>query len=239
MKFHPLLQVSLVLALGCALQAGLRAEEPAPNTLTAAEKAAGWKLLFDGKTTQGWRNLGKPTLTGTNGWVVQEGWLKKLPKIRGGDIVSVEAFDNFELNWEWSFPPKCNNGIKYFVNERRRGTPGPEFQMIDDALEKQPKHMTGSFYDVLPPKEHAPVRFAPEVNQARLVVRGNHVEHYLNGEKVLEYDCGSDEVKAALTKSKFKNAAGFGEKFQGPILLTDHSDECWFRSLKIRELPLH
>jgi Domain of Unknown Function (DUF1080) len=210
MKFHPLLQVSLVLALGCALQAGLRAEEPAPNTLTAAEKAAGWKLLFDGKTTQGWRNLG-----------------------------SVEAFDNFELNWEWSFPPKCNNGIKYFVNERRRGTPGPEFQMIDDALEKQPKHMTGSFYDVLPPKEHAPVRFAPEVNQARLVVRGNHVEHYLNGEKVLEYDCGSDEVKAALTKSKFKNAAGFGEKFQGPILLTDHSDECWFRSLKVRELPLN
>jgi len=237
MKLRHFLQTSLILALSCALPAALRAADAPPNTLTAAEKAAGWKLLFDGQTTQGWRNLGKPTLTGTNGWVVQDGWLKKLPKAKGGDIISVEAFDNFELSWEWSFPPKCNNGIKYFVNEKRPGTPGPEFQMIDDSTQKQRKYMTGSFYDVLPPKEHAPVRFAPEVNQARLVVQGNHVEHFLNGEQVLAYDCGSDEVKAGVAKSKFKNVAGFDQKLKGPILLTDHSDECWFRSLKIRGMP--
>lgn len=153
----------LALALGCTFLAPVRAaEDAAPNTLTDAEKTAGWKLLFDGQTTAGWRNLGKPTLTGTNGWVVQDGWLKKLPKARGGDIITLEQFENYEFTWEWRFPHKCNNGVKYLVTEQRGNTPGPEYQMIDDATLKQRKAMTASFYEVLPPKEHAPLRFAPE-----------------------------------------------------------------------------
>lgn len=228
--------ISILLALGCSIPA-LFAAEPAPNTLSESEKTAGWKLLFDGATTAGWHNFGKTNFTGTNGWVVQEGWLKKLPKRAGGDIVTAGQFDNYELAWEWQFPRRCNNGIKYFVTEKRDTAPGHEFQMIDDATQKQRKYMTGSFYDVLPPAQPAALRFAPESNQARLVVRGNHVEHWVNGLKVLEYECGSPAVKEGVAKSKFKNSPGFGDKVKGRILLTDHSDECWYRNVKIRELP--
>ncbi|MCX7872804.1 MAG: DUF1080 domain-containing protein, partial [Verrucomicrobiae bacterium] len=93
------------------------------------------------------------------------------------------------------------------------------------------------FYDVLPPKDHAPVKLAPEWNVSKIVVNGNHVEHWLNGEKTLEYECGSAELKKAIENSKFKDVKTFGDKIKGHIMLTDHSDECWFRNIKIRELP--
>ncbi|MCX7827052.1 MAG: DUF1080 domain-containing protein, partial [Verrucomicrobiae bacterium] len=155
----------------------------------------------------------------------------------GGPVGVSTTFDDFEFAWEWRLPQRANNGVKYFVTEARQGAPGHEYQMVDDATTKGPESMTGSFYAVLPRKDHKPIKFFPESNYSRIVVRGNHVEHWLNGEKVLEYECGSDEVKANVAKSKFKKTPGFGEKLKGHILLTDHTDECWFRNLKIRELP--
>ena len=111
--------------------------------------------------------------------------------------------------------------------------------MIDDASNPDAKvgshRATASFYDVLPPSDDKPLKAAGEWNQSRVLIQGNHVEHWLNGKKVLEYELGSDALKAAVAKSKFKNAPGFGEKIKGHIMLTDHGDECWFRNIKIKE----
>jgi hypothetical protein len=221
-----------LLAASLILPSAFAAE---PNTLTAEEKAAGWKLLFDGQTTAGWRSMKKTTFP-TTGWAVADGWLVKVAGQRGGDVISLEKYADFELTWEWRIPARANNGIKYMILEERGGI-GHEFQMIDDAIIKNPKQQTASFYDVLPPKPHQPVKLKPETNQSRLVVQGNHVEHWLNGEKVLEYDCGSAEVLKAVAASKFKTVKDFGQKVKGHILLTDHNDEAAFRNLKIRELP--
>ncbi|MBN2506506.1 MAG: DUF1080 domain-containing protein [Verrucomicrobia bacterium] len=227
--------VALCLELaGSALRAADDAGPP-PNTLTPAEQAAGWRLLFDGQSPAHWRAFGKPGFP-AQGWVVENGWLKKVAGIRGGDIITRETFTDFEFAWEWRFPARANNGVKYFVVEKR-GAVGHEYQMIDDSGRGPSKGGTASFYEVLPPKAHAPVRLAPHSNQARIRVRGNRVEHWLNGEKVLEYDCGSDPVMAGVARSKFKNVNGFGRKLTGHILLTDHGSECAFRNLKVRPLP--
>jgi len=207
-----------------------------PNQLTSAERQAGWKLLFDGQTTAGWRNFKKPAIVNTNGWVVEDGWLKKAANARGGDIITVDQFTDFEFQWEWRLARRANNGVKYFITEARGEAVGHEYQMIDDALVKNRKGLTASFYDVLPPREHAPLKFAPEINHSRILVQGNHVEHWLNGEQVLEYELGSTEVLAAVAKSKFRSVKDFGTKIKGHILLTDHKDEAFFRNLKIREL---
>jgi hypothetical protein len=206
-----------------------------PNQLSPAEKAAGWRLLFDGKTTHGWRTFKKDTFP-TKGWVVEDGWLKCIAGARGGDIITSDEFTDFELEWEWRLPAKANNGVKYFITEQRQQAIGHEYQMLDDSTDDRPKEQTASFYNVLGPNPHKPVRLAPETNHSRILVQGNHVEHWLNGEKVLEYECGSDALKAAIAESKFKRVPGFGDKITGHILLTEHHDEAWFRNVKIRAL---
>lgn len=213
---------------------GLAAES---NRLTDSEKAAGWKLLFDGKTTQGWRGYKQPGFPG-KGWKVEDGILKKIGGERGGDIITDEKFDDFELIWEWRIGAKGNNGLKYLVTEDRSSAPGHEYQMIDDKgnpdAANGAKRLTASFYDVLPPSSESLPKPAGEWNVSRIVVQGSHVEHWLNGRKVLEYELGSDAVKAAVANSKFKGASGFGTKIKGHIMLTDHGDECWFRNIKVR-----
>lgn len=205
-------------------------------TARAAERESGeWKLLFDGKTTSGWRAYGKAGFP-KEGWVVEEGCLKKVAGARGGNIVTAAEFEDFELEWEWKLPPKANNGIKYLVTEARPSAPGPEYQMIDDSLVRDPRQKTATFYDVLPLSVPSPLKPSGEWNSSRILVHGNHVEHWLNGIKVLEYELGSAEVKAAVAKTKFKDEPGFGEKIKGRIMLTDHNDEAWFRSIRIREL---
>ncbi|MGB9603225.1 MAG: 3-keto-disaccharide hydrolase, partial [Limisphaerales bacterium] len=164
----------------------------------------------------------------------EDGCLKKIAGERGGDIITKEQFEDFELEWDWRLAPKGNNGVKYFVTEQRPGAPGHEYQMIDDSTIRNKKQATASFYDVLPPADHKPIKMAPEWKHSRLVVKGNTVEHWLNGEKVLQYECGSKEVMDAIAKSKFKNAEGFGKKIKGHIMLTDHGSECWFKNIKIR-----
>jgi hypothetical protein len=208
------------------------------NTLSAKEKAAGWKLLFNGKDLSGWRQFGKQAPPGP-GWKVEDGILKKLDKQKGGDIITEQKFNNYEFSWEWLVKPKANNGVKYLVTEERKNTPGPEYQMIDDKSARDtltPKHLTATFYDVLPREVNTSVKDADEWNSSRIIVKGNHVEHWLNGVKVLEFELGSPEVLAAVAKSKFKSAPKFGEKIEGHIMLTDHGDEAWYRNLKIREL---
>ena len=212
---------------------------PAPNELSPAEKAAGWKLLFDGKTTHGWHTF-KKTSFPDKGWEVQEGWLHCLGA-HGGDILSDQPFDQFEIQWEWKIQPGGNSGLKYFVLESRNSALGHEYQLLDDDVNPDGKladgkRITASFYDVLKPTAKTSVKPVGEINQSRVVVKGNHVEHWLNGAKVLEYECGSPAVQAAVADSKFKSVHGFGEQVKGHILLQDHESQVWFRNIKIRDL---
>ena len=204
---------------------------------TAAEgEKGGWQSLFDGKSTDGWRSYGKPEFP-KRGWVVEDDCLHLLPNGDGGNIITKAEFTDYELQWEWRIAPKANNGIKYLVTERRQNAPGHEYQMIDDATVKNPLQQTATFYDVLPTQTKIHAKPPGEWNLSRVIIQGNHVEHWLNGEKVLTYELGSPEVKAAVAKSKFKNDAGFGEKIKGHIMLTDHHGETWYRHIRIRELP--
>jgi 3-keto-disaccharide hydrolase len=206
--------------------------------LSEEEKTAGWKLLFDGKTTEGWGKF-KGGQFPTRGWVIEGEWFHCLGK-GGGDIVSSAQFDQFELQWEWKIAPEGNSGVKYFVTENRNSALGHEYQMIDDPKNAEPttvgKQATASFYDILPPQTKPPVKPAGEINRSRVLVKGNHVEHWLNGIKVLEYECGSEPVMASVAKSKFKTTSGFGTRQKGHILLQDHGSEVWFRNIKIRDL---
>ncbi len=209
-----------------------------PNELTDAERAQGWRLLFDGRTPAGWRSFKKTTFP-ARGWVVEDGCLKHQARGGGGDILTEAEFGDFELVWEWRLAPGANSGVKYFVTESRPTALGHEYQMVSppnpETTVQPGKHGTASFYDVWPTR--IPVRLRPpgEFNESRILVRGHRVEHWLNGEKVLEYEPGSSELKAAVAASKFKDVPGFGEKVRGHILLQDHGGEVWFRNLKVRE----
>ncbi len=235
------------LALLATLSLGTRAAAPAapasaPATLTAEEKAADWRLLFDGHSLAGWRLFSKPATTPIGpGWKVENGILKKVAGIKTGDIITAQTFDNFELRWEWRIEKDGNNGVKYFVTEARPGAPGHEYQMIDDNAPKwaslHAESKTGSFYEVLPPAADRPLNPPGQWNRSRIVVRGQFVEHWLNDRNVLTYELGSTAVKAGIAKSKFAKYPDFGRKIRGHIMLTDHGDEAWFRAIKLRELP--
>lgn len=227
----------LLLCASLLSSAGFGAE---PQQLTDAEQKAGWKSLFDGKSLNGWRGYrmkGPPAA----GWEVQDGVLKTVPKVKGGEIITEQKFNDFELSWEWRIAAAGNNGVKYFVSEDRPKAPGHEYQMLDDDKHPDgkigPHRQTAAFYDVLPPAAGKPLKPVGEWNASRVIVKGDHVEHWLNGAKVLAYDLGSDQLKAGLARSKFKGVADFGTKIEGHIMLTYHGDECAFRNLKIRELP--
>ena len=235
--------LTLALAGSVALSAvpAPRSKSVADNLLTAAEKAAGWKQLFDGRSLAGWRAYGKPgakTEIGP-GWKVEDGVLKKLAGQNGGDIITEQIFGDYELSWEWRLEKGANNGVKYFVTEQRPQAPGHEYQMIDELAAKwatlSAKARTASFYEVLPPAEDKPLRPAGEWNSSRIVVRDRFVEHWLNERKVLTYELGSEAVKAGIAGSKFKKFPDFGQKIRGHIMLTDHQDEAWFRNIKLRE----
>ena len=201
---------------------------------------AGFTPLFDGKSFEGWRGYGKTNMP-AKGWRAEDGLLKKVKGERGGDIITRKKYENFDVRWDWRIATNGNNGLKYLVTEARANHgPGHEYQLLDDDGhpdgKRGPKRQTASFYDVLPPTKPRKLNLPGEWNTSRILVQGAHVEHWLNGEKVLEYELGSDAVKAAVAASKFKDAKGFGEKAPGHIMLTDHGDEAWFRNVKIREL---
>jgi hypothetical protein len=211
--------------------------QDAQNILSAEEQAAGWKLLFDGKTTAGWRGLGKSEFP-AKGWVVEDGTLKHVKGGGGGDIVTTEQFSDFELSFDWRIAEGANGGLKYNLPDPTKGL-GCEYQLLDDAKHPDAKargatRQTASLYDVLAPAADKKLNPPGEWNQSRIVVRGNHVEHWLNGAKVVEFEFGSEALKQAIAASKFKNTPGWGVKTTSPILLQDHGDEVAFRNVKIR-----
>ena len=225
------------LACLCAtVIAGSLPSHGADNELTPAEKSAGWTLLFDGQDLNGWRSF-KKTGPPAKGWVVEDQCLHHLPKGGGGDIISDKEFDDFDIEWDWKVAPGANSGLKYFITETRNSAIGHEYQLIDDNLHEDalrgPKWQTASFYDVLPPTNRV-LNAVGTFNHSRVLVRGNHVEHWLNGRLVLSYELGSPEVLDAVAHSKFKKVAGFGTKIKSHILLQDHGDEIWFKNIKLR-----
>ncbi len=208
-----------------------------PNTLNEAEKSAGWKLLFDGKTPAGWVALGKPEFP-EKGWTVVDGTLQHAKGGGGGSIVTAEAYENFELTWEWKVGEVGNSGVKYNLVDPAKDL-GFEYQLIDD--EKHPDgirggklHQTAALYDLIEPSAERKVKPVGEWNESRLLVQGVHVEQWLNGVKTVEFEMGSDDLKARIAKSKYAKAANFGVKAKSPILLQDHGDEIAFRNLKLR-----
>ncbi|MSR65746.1 MAG: DUF1080 domain-containing protein [Pedosphaera sp.] len=225
-----------------------------PNTLTRSEKGAGWRLLWDGKTTGGWRGITSDTFPAQN-WDIADGVFtvheaggNKSPG--GGNIITRERFANFELVVEFKITPGANSGIKYFVqsnldpdNQTGAGPAvGCEFQILDDARHPDAKlgrdgdRTLGSLYDLIPASAGKKPNPIGEWNTARILVQGKHIEHWLNGQKVLEYERGSPAFRTAVAQSKFSDIPGFGEWPEGHILLQEHGAQVHFRNLKIRAL---
>lgn len=223
---------------------------PTVNVLTEAEKAEGWKLLFDGQSTDPWRKYNEADFP-SQGWVVKDGDLviEKAPRPRpegyGGDIITREKFGNFDLQVDFMVSDTANSGIFYFVLEED-GTPiyfnAPEYQLLDDQsylatgqAEKGSTHLTGDNYDM----EACAGDYskpAGEWNTARIVHRNGTVEHWLNGNKCLSYQVGSETWMDQWKKSKFKDYPNYGQAREGSIGLQDHDHEVRFRNIKIRPL---
>lgn len=213
------------------------------NTLTPDEKRAGWTLLFDGLSLDGWRGYKKTDASDTR-WRVEDGLLTVNPAdgrdTRGAlDLITKDTFDNFELTLDWRIALGGNSGVKYFVLEDRDAAIGHEYQIIDDERHPDakigPKRQTSAFYDVLAATK-PPTKPADQFNQARIVVRGTSVEHWLNGTRVLQYQLGSPALQAAIEASKFKGIERFGKPQKGHILLQDHGDRVWYRNVKVRRI---
>jgi hypothetical protein len=206
------------------------------NKLTEDQVAKGWRLLFNGKDLSGWRTYQKGGKIG-EAWEVKEGILTKKAGVKGGDLMTVDTFLDFDLNWEWRISEKGNNGIKYFITEERGKAIGHEYQMLDDAAfpKLKAKSFTASLYDVLPAAAEKKLFQPGAWNHSRIFVLGDTVEHWLNGQMVLQYQLGGEAVLKAVQDSKFKSIADFGKKLRGHLLLTDHKDECQFKNIRIRE----
>ena len=220
-----------------------------PNILTAQETRDGWKLLFDGKTMDGWRGAYMDSLP-KKGWEARDGMLIVNESgggeaSFGGDIVTIGEYSSFELVVDFKLTEGANSGIKYFVIEAQPKTPGSakglEYQVLDDAKHPDAKlgingnRTCASLYDLMPAtnKKMNPMG---DWNHAKIVVKGKHVEHWLNGIKVLDFERGGKEFLAHKAESKFKDIPGFGEYPKGRILLQDHGNQVFFRNIKIRVL---
>jgi hypothetical protein len=227
-----------------------RAAESGGQSLTPAEIKDGWRLLWDGKTTQGWRSGRGPDFP-AKGWQIKDGVLTVLPSEGreggvGGDIITVDQYSDFELMVDFKITPGANSGIKIFVDPELNKGPGSsiglEYQILDDErhpdakLGKDGNRTMGSLYDLYPPARDKHPNPIGEWNTALIISRGPHVEHWLNGRKILEYTRFTPEFRQRVRESKFKVWPNFGELHAGHILLQDHGDEVSFRNIKIRVL---
>jgi hypothetical protein len=223
-------------ALSQAAPAGSAAAKAAPNTLTAAEKKAGWKLLFDGKTTNGWRNYKKKEIC--PGWKVIDGALTRAAD-GAGDIVTVDQYDSFELSLEYKIARGGNSGVMYHVTEEEPSPylTGPEVQVLDNKEGGDPEK-SGWLYQLYKPKDNVDAtKPAGEWNQMRIIVTPEKCETYMNGVKYYEYVKGSKDWDERVAKSKFGKMPKFGKATKGHIDLQDHGAEVAFRSIKIRPIP--
>ena len=210
---------------------------PPLNQLTPAELQAGWELLFDGHSADQWRGYRQKSVP--PGWQVVDGTLTRLAP--AGDIITKKEYRNFELALEWKIAPGGNSGIMYRVTEAADQTyeTGPEMQVLDDARHPDGKSRltsAGACYGLYPSPAGV-VKPAGEWNAVRIVVNGNHVEHWLNGVKVVEYELGSPDWVARVAGSKFHQWPGFGKAARGHIALQDHESVVAYRNIRIRELP--
>ena len=233
------------------------------NTLTDQEKRSGWLLLWDGKTTDGWRSPNSERFP-SRSWSIADGVLTVDAGVNnanaeagaGGDIITRERYSNFELSADFKTTPGCNSGIKIFVQpnlspiDKVTGQPigvgsaiGMEYQILDDERHPDAKagrngdRRLGALYDLMPCDTNKPVKPMGEWNRVRILSQGKHVEFWLNGQKILEFERGSAEFREAVAQSKFKNIPDFGEWPDGHILLQEHGSVVSFRNIKIRALP--
>jgi hypothetical protein len=237
----PQLKMSHVVAVaaGLALAGCARAPEPAmsDSSPVASASSDGWRPLFDGRTLDGWhvyRQSGPPA-----NWRVVDGTIERVAD--GGDLVTDEQFANFELALDWKIAPGGNSGIIYRVADTGEETyeTGPEMQILDDTRHPDGKSTltsAGSDYGLYPAPRGV-VKPVGEWNSIRLVVNGNHVEHWMNGVKVVEYELHSPEWNAKVAASKFKQWPGYGQSASGRIALQQHGSQVSFRNVRIRVLP--
>ena len=225
---------------GAGVCCGVAAE--AVNTLTAQEKQEGWRLLWDGKTGEGWRGIKSESFP-AKGWEIADGELSVLPKNAGGgagDIITRETFSDFILKADFRLTEAANSGIKYLFDPKVNGGTTLEYQVLDakhpDAKNgRDGNRRVASFYDVMPAADAKP-KPVGEWNTAMIVCKGKKVEHWLNGEKVLEFERGSEAFRAAVALSKFSKFPNWGEQAAGHILLQDHQDRVSYRNIKIKVL---
>ena len=216
-----------------------------PNTLSKKEKKAGWKLLFDGKTTQGWHTYLKTEPSAA--WKVEDGALSldqeaKKNGAPGGDLVTNDEYENYELSLEWKISEGGNSGVIFGVHEDPKlgatYLSGPEMQVLDDQKHpdgKFTKHNSGDLYDMKKSEKYA-AKPVGEWNTAVIRKKDGKLTFWLNGVQTIEVTMGSDEWKTLLDNSKFKTWKAFGQYPKGHIALQDHGDQVWYRSVKLRQL---
>lgn len=229
----------LLVASSCAIAR----EKPQPNTLTKRQIKQGWKLLFDGKTLDGFKAATGDKISST-AWKVAEGQIintdrEKRPDKSGGSIVTNDQYSSFDFRVDYKLDPdfakgKVNSGIKYFAYPNTEL--GLEYQILDADSDSKGKGALAALYDIMPVKTKPKARPRGQWNTVRIVARGNHVEHWLNGKKVLEFERGSETFRAAVAESKFKNRDKFGEAKEGYVLLQDHGGGIAFRNIRIKAL---
>ena len=222
----------------------------APNILSEEERADGWRLLFDGQTTRGWRGYNRETFPDT-GWAVVDGMLvvgatATNPDVPlGGDLVTEEEFSSFDLRFEFKLSEVANSGVLYLVIEESGAEiwyNAPEFQVLDDqayidmGTMDMRTHLTGDNYDLHAAAVGRTLRPLGEWNEGRIVVDGVHVEHWLNGYKTVEYELRSPAWEALVAASKFAPFPRYGRAISGPIGLQDHGRLVWYRNMKIKIL---
>ncbi|MFM7838782.1 MAG: DUF1080 domain-containing protein [Chitinophagaceae bacterium] len=217
----------------------LNPQQGKDNRLSRDERKEGWILLFDGTSLQGWRNFKNRN---ADSWAVQGGEIVcRETGVKGrADLITDQQFDNFELQIDWKIAPKHNSGIIYRSTEDNGASfeSGPEYQLIDDLGYPDPLHdkqLSGANYDMDAPSAKV-AKPAGEYNRTRLVVNKNHVEHWLNGVKVVEYELGSALWKQHKEESKWKDVAPYGQSSAGHIALQDHGGGVAFKNIKIRKL---
>ncbi len=208
-----------------------------------ASAQSNWKTLFDGHSTDQWRGYKRDAFP-EKGWTVENGALKTIVHGDAVDLITKDTYRNFELELEWKISPGGNSGIIYLFSEDAPESwqTGPEMQILDDDKHPDAKagrnanRTAGALYDLIPPAGKT-LRPVGQFNRARIIVNNGHVEHWLNGKKIVAYDLDSDEFKRLVAESKFKEYAGFAKNKQGHIALQYHGNEVWFRNIRIRTLP--
>ncbi len=248
-RFHPIIRIVLlvvILIVVYVINKRTINTSTNPNSISAKEKEQGWQLLWDGKSFNGWRAIYESDFP-KSGWIVENDALvclgADLPdSLRGGAIITVKKYKNFELVFDFKIKPHANSGIKYFINEELKASPGHglglEYAILDDSnwpYDKPDYFRTmGSLYDMVKAVNNKPVKPLGEWNHGRIVVNGNHLEHWLNGMKVVEIEKGSQDYYERLAVSKYRNIEGWGEFLDGHILIQDEGPRAEFRNIKIK-----